>query len=248
MTYQGRGRGRRLSPLQKARRVEFTFAASLRKIARHIGDIAKGFDPAAPEQMARMEDMLRRYGETLTPWAEAAASRMVAEVNRRDAAGWEEISRDMSRSLRLEIETAPTGRVMQARLAESVKLISSLPIEAAERVHKLTLEGILDGARAAEIADEIRRSGDVSRSRATLIARTEVARTSSALTEARALHVGCTHFVWKTSEDGDVRSSHKKMANKVCEFANPPIVDGEPLLPGMTYNCRCYIEPILTDD
>ncbi len=49
------------------------------------------------------------------------------------------------------------------------------------RVVKVTFE-----ARASEIAKEIMRSGDVAKSRATLIARTEVARTARVLTQARA--------------------------------------------------------------
>ena len=40
-------------------------------------------------------------------------------------------------------------------LAEQVGLITNLPLEAAERVHKLTTEGMLAGSRPAEIAEQI---------------------------------------------------------------------------------------------
>ena len=70
-----------------------------------------------------------------------------------------------------------------------------------------------------------------------MIAKTEVARTASALTMARATHIGATHYYWRTSSDADVRKSHKKMNGKIIEWANPPKVDEnvEPYHAGMIW-------------
>ncbi|MFX5937705.1 phage head morphogenesis protein, partial [Acinetobacter baumannii] len=81
-------------------------------------------------------------------------------------------------------------RVLQELLAEQVDLITSIPREAGQRVHELTLKGLEDSTRASEIAKEIMRSGEVAKSRAMLIARTEVSRTATSLTQARAQFVG----------------------------------------------------------
>lgn len=136
---------------------------------------------------------------------------------------------------------------MRARQAEQVRLITSLPTEAAERVHATAREGIVKGWRADQIAAEIMKTGEVTKSRADLIAVTEVGRTSTLLTQARAEHVGSTHYVWRTAQDGDVRPSHKKMEGKVVAWNAPPTLDGLTGHAGALPRCRCYCEPILHD-
>lgn len=221
----------------------------MRQIAKHIDDLTRAiYQPDDPETSSTLENLLRRYSETISPWAEAVASRMIAEVDARDRETWNRASRHMGEQLRSDLRHAPTGGVIRTRLSEQVTLIKSLPIEAAQRVHELTIEGIANGTRAKEIAVEIMRSGEVSKARATLIARTEVSRTATELTRARALHVGSTHFIWRTVGDSDVRPTHRALNGKVFRWDDPPECDpGHHALPGAIWNCRCYPEPILTD-
>lgn len=207
-----------------------------------------GFPPGDPQALPKIEQILRAYAENLTQWAEATSARMLAEVNRRDESAWMQLSADLSRALRQEIRTAPTGATMRALMAEQVTLIKSIPLDAAQRVHRLTIEGIEDSTRAAEISKAIRASGDVSKNRADLIARTEVSRTASTLTEARALHVGSPGYFWRTSHDGDVRESHKKMEGKFVAWNDPPTLDGMTGHAGQFPNCRCYPEPVIPED
>ena len=116
-------------------------------------------------------------------------------------------------------------------------------------MHELTLKGLEGGVRAETVSQEILRSGDVSKSRAILIARTEVARTAFALTRARALHVGSAAYVWRTSRDSDVRKSHREMEGKVIQWDDAPTLsDGTTTHAGCIYNCRCWAEPILPDE
>jgi len=236
------------SEWQRARHAERKYLRQLLRIARHIGDLTEtGFNPADPASAARLEVMLRRYADTITPWAEAAGWSMVSEVAARDEREWFRVSREMGRALRAEISSAPTGMAMRTALAEQVSLIRSLPIEAAQRVHDLTLKGITEGTRASEIAAEIMRSGKVSASRANLIARTEVSRTASALTQARAEHIGSPGYFWRTAGDTDVRPSHKAMAGEFVAWNAPPTLDGMTGHAGSFPNCRCYPEPVLPE-
>lgn len=236
----------------RAKRIEEAYARHLRKVAAHVGDIVAGFDPDRWESADAIGVVLRQYADTvLRPWAKAVAERMIADVNARDHREWMAASRKIGKALRNEIDATPVGDVIRARLAEQVDLITSLPKEAAERVHKLALEGITNGARASEIAREILRTGEVTKSRATCIARTEVGRTATELTKARAESVGSTHFVWRTSGDSDVREDHRKLNGKVFAWNDPPVADsrtGVRALPGSIYNCRCYAAPIISDD
>lgn len=236
------------SAFKRARKAEAGYATRLRKIARHVGDIITGFDIDDPRYVDLISVALGRYAEVIEPWATSVAGRMIAEVAARDRDAWRRVSAEMGRALHKEIDSAPTGQLMRQMLAEQVGLIKSLPIEAAERVHDLTLSGIAKGARAADLVAEIMRSGEVTKSRANMIARTETSRTSSLLTQARAMHVGSTSYIWRTSEDSDVRPTHRALNGKVIRWDDPPECDpGYRAHAGAIFNCRCYPEVILPD-
>jgi SPP1 gp7 family putative phage head morphogenesis protein len=234
----------------RSRKAEASYARQLLKIARWVGElVGELYDPDNPATADVIGEALNGYSRNIEGWANSVATRMVTEVAARDRRAWMQASRKIGKLLRAEIDSAPTGEVMRARMAEQVKLITSLPTEAAERVHKLTQEAIVDGTRAKQIEKEIMRSGDVSASRARLIARTEVSRTSTELTRARAEHVGSTHFIWRTAGDSDVRPSHKRLNGKTFTWNDPPECDpGHRALPGEIWNCRCYAEPVIVED
>ena len=234
----------------KARKVEHSYARKLKMVARAIGDIVTGlYNEDEPFKTDEVINHLNRYAKLLEPWAKSVGARMVAEVNARDKAAWAETSKRMAGLIRREVSETAIGQIFQARLAEQVHLITSLPIDAAERVHKLTIEGMSQARRAEDIASEIMRSGNVSRARSMLIARTEVSRTHVEFQRARAESIGSTQFYWRTSGDGDVRESHRVLNGKIFEWNNPPLCDppGHHALPGGIWACRCWAEPILSD-
>lgn len=233
----------------RAQRAEVQFARQLRLIANKCGALARRtFDPAAPiGSLGRLRRELERYGETLGPWSRATAARMVADVARRDEAFWYEQSNLMSRSLRQEIRNAPTGIVTRERAYEAASYISSLPLEAAQRVEQLAVEYMTRGIRANELAARILATGQVTKSRANTIARTETSRTAGLLQEVRAQSVGSEGYIWRTVEDIDVRDRHEKLNGKFFRWNAPPVTgeNGERSHPGGIYNCRCYAEPVL---
>lgn len=222
----------------------------LKRLARHVGHIISGFPAGDPSTVPTISDMLRKYAEALVPWAEVTARRMIEEVDRRNVAHWKKISGEMSAHLRREILTAPTGETMHKLMDEQVNLIKSIPLDAARRVHKLTIEGLENSTRFPEIAKEIMNSAHVAESRAVLIARTETARTQANLTQARAQHAGSEGYIWRTSGDGAVRHDHKILNGKYFRWDDPPIADrrsGARAHPGAIYNCRCWAEVIVPE-
>ena len=235
-----------------ARAAESNYHTRLRQIAQQIDLVVKGFSlsdltPAEQQQQTnRIVNTLRSYAEVIEPWAVSVAKYMVADVSRRNAAQWKQNGKDMGLALQVELEQAPTGGLFTSLMNEQVRLIKSLPLDAAERVHMLTTKGMVSGTRAKEIAAEILRTGEVSASRARLIARTEVARTASNFTQARARFAGSDGYIWRTSGDGDVRETHKAMEGKYVRWDTPPKTDTSlgPYHAGCGPNCRCYPEPI----
>ena len=234
----------------KVRRGEVAYAVNLRKIAKHVEDLVKAFNPNDASELRQLEEALRRYSDLLTPWARMTAKRMLVDVSRRDENVWREYTQFLGVNLRDEINKAPTGEVMRDLMNDQINLITSLPLDAAKRVHELATGAIYTGARANEIAAEIYKTGEVTRSRANLIARTEVGRASTTLTQARAEHVGSVGYIWRTSRDFDVRKRHQELEGTFHAWNDPPIATdpGQRQVrahAGCIYNCRCYAEPVL---
>ncbi|MWK54674.1 phage head morphogenesis protein [Pseudomonas otitidis] len=239
-------RKKRRNPVRTSR-AEREYVSALSQVAQQVGRIINGFPPGDPAAEPTISQMLGRYSEALNDWAVRTASRMLRDVNAQDLATWRRHSEQMSLALRREILTAPTGNAMRGLLAIQVDLIKSIPTEAAARVHQLTQEGLLESTRASEIAKEIMRSGEVAESRAQLIARTEVSRTAATLTEARARAAGSLGYIWRTSGDSDVRSSHHRMNGQYVRWDSPPTLDKLTGHAGCLPNCRCYPEPVFPD-
>ena len=224
------------------------YARALRATAREVGRIIEAFGDLDPTKLPPLQAALSRYSEILKPWAKLKAANMIAQSDAQDIRSWRKATKEMSLEIRTAIRETPIGERLQELMGAQVSLIQSIPTKAAERVHKLVLENFEQQGRASEIAEEIKRSGKVASSRATLIARTEVARTSSLLTQSRAEHVGSEGYIWRTVHDSDVRPSHKKMDGKFVKWNSPPTLDGMTGHAGQLPNCRCFAEPVIPEE
>ena len=231
----------------KTARAERIYARNLKRLAEQVGNIITAFPTLDPASASQINNTLRRYAESLGPWAERIAASMLSEVDQQDIIGWRRLGGDISAALHKEIVNAPTGDLFRRLQLQQVELIRSLPIEAAQRVHDLTIKGLEDGTRASSVAQEILRSGEVTASRALLIARTEVSRASANFTQARAEHIGSDGYVWRTSKDGAVRPSHREMNGRLVRWDAPPTLDGMTGHAGCLPNCRCWAEVQLPD-
>lgn len=234
---------------RKSLKLERAYAVNLRRIARVIADLVRGFDPRQIWSADALRRTLDEYANILTPWATATAQRMIDQVAAHDRNSWREVSAQIGQGLKFELENAPTGPAMRGLLRDQVQLITSIPREAAQRVHDLAQEALLTSERPAALAKKIMATGEVSKSKATLIARTETARTASVLSQVRAQSIGCTYFVWKTVGDSRVRESHRALNGKVFRYDSPPVCDPPDIraLPGQVFNCRCRASPIIPD-
>jgi SPP1 gp7 family putative phage head morphogenesis protein len=246
---------------QAAANAHATYGAKLRQLAKQVAHIIEAVadqekPPYSSATIARIRDALRDYSKAIAPWARRATAQMMAEVDRRSRTALMAHAAEMGSELRLEILGAPVGEVMRQLMAEQVDLITSLPLEAAQRVHEKTLAAVSMGGRYVEQTAEIEQAlaeahPDATakwvRNRATLIARTETARTASKLVESRAKHIGAEQYEWMTSGDWKVRESHRKLDRTVHSWDNPPLSDppDHRSHPGQIWNCRCVALPII---
>lgn len=146
---------------------------------------------------------------------------------------------------------------IEIQIEENASLIKTLPTDVAKKVTKDISDMALKVMRASEIAKVIREQTDkYSRASAKLIARTEVSKTTTALTKARCDNLDLHWYVWRTMEDGDrVRKSHRIMEGVLVNWNEPPSPEalaGEKSVgnyhAGNIWNCRCYPEPLIEID
>ncbi|MFP0547900.1 phage minor head protein [Acinetobacter baumannii] len=231
--------------------MEVRYSQQLRKIASYIDTLVKGFDVNDPRSYPLITASLNEYANTLHHWAQNTAGRIMMDVALRDEKTWLIYAKDLSRGIRDEIRGTDIGAIYQQLLNEQVNLIKSLPLGAAQRVQDLATRSVIEGMRASEIAGLILATGEVTKSRANTIARTEISRAQTTFTQARAKNLKSEGYIWRTSEDADVRHDHQELNGKFIPWDEPPIADkrtGARAHAGCIYNCRCYPEPVIPED
>ena len=220
---------------------ERRYAQALNGLANHIEALLAGGDPVTSIIQ------LDQYASAIDRWATVTAQMMIDDVNARNRQFWRQQSEQIGRGLAIELANTDIGQAVQDELRLQVNLIKSLPRQAALQVHELALGAMTDGQRAAGLVDSIIALGSKTRSRAMLIARTEVGRVSGEMTKARAMTAGSDGYIWRSAEDRDVRPSHKKMNGRFVKWNEPPTLDNLTGHAGCLPNCRCYIEPVIPD-
>lgn len=189
----------------------------------------------------------------------SAVKRMVLPLDVGNQRTWREAAKKATKGkflyrLLMDELKQGTGQIIQKQVMENVLLIKTLPNDVAQKVVSDILENSLKGARAESTEKIIRDKTDQhARASARLIARTETAKTMSALTKARCEQLGLRWYIWRTALDGTrVRLSHRIMEGVLVNWNNPPAPEelvGEKSAghyhAGNIWNCRCYSEPVL---
>lgn len=131
------------------------------------------------------------------------------------------------------------AEVVAEAVAANVALIKSLPKQHLDQVEQIVLNGLQSGQRAESMIEAIKALGAKNESRAALIARDQVGKITSRLTQVRQQKMGITHYYWSCSLDERVRPVHYARHNKLFAWAEPP-AGGHP---GIDYRCRCVAIP-----
>lgn len=194
-------------------------------------------------------------------YAKAEASQMVTHLFTDAGRTWRQAAHVNSKgrmiyeALMKEMQ-GPLGILVNQEINRNAEYIKTLPLDIAKHVNEHILTKSLKGKRSSDIAKEIiTMFPDKSKARASLIARTEVSKTSTALTQARSQLLNIPAYIWRSSEDARVRKSHQNMDGVIVFWDNTP--SPEALVKeknvgtyhaGCIWNCRCYAEPIISLD
>ena len=158
---------------------------------------------------------------------------------------------DVSRVLRIPIvqQSVETGALLGRFIRENVDLITSIATTQLDQVERIVREAATSGMRVETLRSRILERFDVSRSRAELIARDQVLKANSNLTQSRHKAAGVSSYVWSTSRDERVRDMHQDLEGQMFTYADPPVTNpqGDANHPGEDYQCRCVAIPVITD-
>ena len=239
------------------KRIEVTYRAQLRRVAHVVGLMIAQHTHIEKDDkgnIARvilsvgLQEMVRNYSKSIAPWAQKIAQEMVDHVSSSNKKFLLDTAPQMAKQLKSDYDKSAIGLVAKSITADQVTLIKSIPLEAGQRAQEYARQAVVGSMRASEVADKIMASGDVAKSRADTIARTEIHKAWSSLTQSRAQYVGANQYIWRTAGDEIVRDSHAEMDGQVCDFNSPPTLsDGDSYNAGEGVNCRCYAEPIISD-
>ncbi|WP_436663557.1 phage minor head protein [Alicyclobacillus acidoterrestris] len=173
--------------------------------------------------------------------------RQAAKVNSKGALIYQALMEEMN---------GPLGGVLAAQIHRNAQYIKDVPADIARQMTEHIMSQSMQGLRHTDIAKNLQQlfphMTDV---KANLIARTETAKTATALTQSRSEMMGIQWYRWRTSMDDRVRDSHKIMNKVLIPWDDPPSPEElhkeasvGTYHAGCIWNCRCYAEPLIDLD
>lgn len=221
-------------------------------IRKHILDDLDGFYRAAgirtdglPEQLDIIAAIIdteqgATFPATLT---RGALGQLADNIDQHSSAA-------LTSSLRPAIGIDVVGDVPKIREVSQIfahnatKLIQSVETKLLSDVEDTVVRAIQQGTHVKQLRKEIQKKFDVSKNRANLIARDQVGKFYSQLTEHRQTDLGIKEYIWSTSLDERVRDTHASLEGQKFSWDNPPSVGH----PGWDFQCRCEAIPVLDLD
>ena len=156
-------------------------------------------------------------------------------------------------NLPLIIQEPFLATLKESFVKDNIKLVGSLQGQQLDELEELISGGIRRGLRVEDTQAEIQARLDVSKSRASLIARDQVGKLFGEMTQLRQQNVGISEYTWSTSGDERVRPGHAVLEGTVQSWSKPPIVDvskkgvTRKAHPGGDFQCRCQAIPVLPE-
>lgn len=140
-------------------------------------------------------------------------------------------------------ETGIAAHIAAAR-DENIRLV-----ENAMRVYAQDVRDVFDdpdsfALRPEELEAKLVARGQVSESRAQLIARDQTLKLHGDIIRIRQVNAGVEEYEWNTSNDDRVRESHENKEGQRFRWDSPPADTGHP---GQDFQCRCVPIPIIPE-
>ncbi|MGE4448580.1 MAG: phage minor head protein [Azospira sp.] len=255
-------RGRLLKPVKPSHKVELWYKQQLLAVVAHLRKIAreellpelKRMEPlyAAGDGITRdakvprrpLESTFQRMGQRIGG-IEQTANRLAALAVQRSADTVDDrLKAAIKSSVGVDIspvltQSGPILDALRAATKDNIDLIKSIPEQYFEKLGDAVGKNMERGMRFEDLAKEIERIGDVTESRAKLIARDQTSKMNGAFNQARQTSLGIDKYQWQTSGDERVRPEHDANDGEIFRWDSPPATGH----PGHDVNCRCVAIP-----
>lgn len=264
---------RRLRPIRPSHRDELNYrdrlnsiVNRLRKLGKHVTEqlrsewpkqaadgspfVGDGEEKKVPRKMRDLVDTARNVGAVSDIEAHTIAG-VTVQMNLQTVDG--RLTAAVQRSLGIDLrqvladKSDVTDELARSRRA-NVELIQSIPSQYFDKIDDAIDEHWTEESSFDDLADRIEEIGDVTESRAALIARDQTSKMNSSFNRVRQTSIGIQQYEWQTAQDERVRDSHAELDGQTFDWDNPPVVDGEVANPGEPINCRCIAAPVVDLD
>jgi len=216
--------------------------------------------------IARMKGMF--YGESITPDSEPRQEIFTRSINRTVKPFLNRVKEKTEKTFVNEFErqtgTKPlpnqlnVDEFIQDSLQKNISLIKTVPGEYFSDIQRIVEEAVTKGELTASAKKKIQELTGAAKNRARLIARDQIGKLTANIEEARQRKVGVTEYIWRTRQDGRVRSfanskgasDHKRLEGVIIKWNDPPVTvfkgkrAGERHHAGTDIQDRCWPQAI----
>jgi SPP1 gp7 family putative phage head morphogenesis protein len=223
--------------LQVPKHAEGRYVRALRSIIRDVHtEIVAGL-------LARADANLPTDFEELVTRVIAGVPVRVGSVYDQHARLLADANKKALRVVGVKVSDLGIGAEIAKRRDENIQLVMKAQREYAEGVAKIFGDPANIGLSIDDLKSSLLARGDVSESRAELIARDQTLKLNGAITEIRQTNAGVDSYIWSTSLDERVREEHVALEGQTFSWDSPPEVGH----PGEDYQCRCVALPVISE-
>lgn len=182
-------------------------------------------------------------GERIEERAKLLATRFVSKVHYQNKT---QFTRNFKNAFDIDlssiVEKEILGDTLAVAIQQNVELITSIKNDFINDIGSNVFTNYKKGFRHGELINEIRERGNVSYSRAKLIARDQTAKINADLEEERNKKLGFDIYKWKGAADARERDSHRVLNNMLCKYSDPTVYSDDE---GKTWKKRASIKAFI---
>lgn len=129
----------------------------------------------------------------------------------------------------------------------NINLITKLDEDEIARLQGLLSEADQGAWRVEDLRKNLQEEFGITKRHADLIARDQVLKLNGQITQHQQTKAGVESYIWRTSGDERVRSTHQDLDGQQFRWDDPPETNdaGERNHPGGDYQCRCTADPVI---
>jgi SPP1 gp7 family putative phage head morphogenesis protein len=244
-------RGKRkvfIKPGRPSRANELWYKVELLNLVRYIRSVTEkellplikhhsfGGDALPPSIAHQINMVSKKFGNinaTATRLSRLAAQKNLAATDK-------QLVENIKKAIGVDIQPILSNDGIRDEMLKAVnanvELITSIPEQYFQKLRDALDKNWEAGERWEDLSDLVEHVGDVTESRAKLIARDQTSKMNGAFNRARQTSIGIKKYKWQTAGDERVRPTHHDNDGKVFSWDSPPSETGNP---GDDVNCRC---------